>query len=348
MVKNVTETGGEAAQSVSEPSGQQLSRTDAIFISWVRFHRRSQGIADALGIPSYYVHSATGGALRRYARQARDTARLIRKHRPKTILLMQPPVFALLAVRVLTFGTKTRIIGDLHSGVFLDPKWRWATRVSLFLLRGRHAAIVTNEPLARIAKEHSVRVLVLHDLVHDMSEDEEGRATALAGVDLTVPLVLVPLAYANDEPVDEILAAARKLDDAVWILTGKAPESLRNVAPPNVRFSGYVTNAEYDWLLRNSAVAVALTTREYTMQCVGYEAMSAGKPLVTSETESLRSFFGSSAVYTESSAEAIRRAVSEALARRAELETLMTAQRTRQIGEQTKALELLVAWTSAA
>ena len=317
-----------------------------IFISWVRFHRRSQGIADALGIDSHYIYSATGGALRRYASQTRDTARILRQTRPATVILMQPPVSALLVLRVLTLFRKTRIIGDLHSGAFLDPKWRWATGLTLWLLRGRHGAIVTNEPLARIARERSVRTLVLHDLVHPTSANSE--ASGVVGNEADRPVVLVPLAYANDEPVKEILAAARQVDNATWVLTGKAPNSVRDQAPPNVRFSGYVTNEEYDSLLHHAAVAVALTTRDYTMQCVGYEAMSAAKPLVTSNTESLREFFGRSAVYAEPTAAAISSAVQEALRRRTELEDLMTDSRNRQVTEQTKALEELGAWTCAA
>ncbi|MDF2561860.1 MAG: glycosyl transferase group 1 [Microbacterium sp.] len=323
---------------------------DAIFISWVRFHRRSEGIANALDIPSYYVHSTVGGVLRRYASQTRETIRIVRSTRPRTVILMQPPVIALVVVWLLTLCKRTRIVGDLHSGVFLDPKWRWAMGLTLLLLRGKkHAAIVTNEPLARVSRRRSVRTFVLHDLVTEIGADSEApTAPEVVQSQGNAPLVLVPLAYANDEPVDAIIAAARELSHATWILTGKAPAKVRDGAPANVRFSGYVTNAEYDWLLRNSSVAVALTNREFTMQCVGYEAMSAAKPLVTSNTESLRQFFGPSAVYAEPSAEAILGAVSEALEREADLAELMTKQRSNQMVEQARALEKLIAWMSVA
>lgn len=337
------------SESVAEPTDTSPSSSGTIFISWVRFHRRSQGIADALGIDSYYVHSASGGVLRRYGAQTRDTARILRAARPATVILMQPPVIALVVVRLLTLFTMTRVIGDLHSGVFLDPKWRWATGLTLRLLRGRHGAIVTNEPLARIARKRSVRTMVLHDLVQvSPTNADTPSQPAVAQDDDGRPLVLVPLAYANDEPIEEILSAAREVDDVTWILTGKAPASVRDGASQNVRFSGYVTNEEYDWLLRHSTVAVALTTRNFTMQCVGYEAMSAAKPLVTSNTESLRHFFGPSAVYADPTGQAIASAVKEAVSRRADLEHLIAGQRDRQILEQKKALEKLVAWTSVA
>lgn len=331
-------------RSASRPQGKAQIAPSTLFISWVRFHRRSQGIADALGIHSHYVHAADGGPLRRYAAQTVETARILRAARPSTVILMQPPVVALLVVRALTLFRSVRIIGDLHSGVFLDPKWKWAKGLTLWLLRGRHGAIVTNEPLARIARQRSVRTLVLHDLVNPIPVDSASAPPPVSGIADGRPLILVPLAYANDEPVDEILTAAGRVENAMWILTGKAPESIREEAPANVRFSGYVTNQEYDWLLQNASVAVALTTREYTMQCVGYEAMSAAKPLVTSSTESLREFFGRSAVYADPTADAIAMAVKEALERSAELTNSMSESRNRQIAEQTKALEELVAW----
>jgi glycosyltransferase involved in cell wall biosynthesis len=62
-----------------------------------------------------------------------------------------------------------------------------------------------------------------------------------------------------------------------------------------------------------------LTTRDYTLQLAGCEAIALGKPLVTSEFAYLRELFEDAAVYVEPTAESIRAGVETVLARREEL-----------------------------
>jgi hypothetical protein len=52
-----------------------------------------------------------------------------------------------------------------------------------------------------------------------------------------------------------------------------------------------------------------LTTREMTLLSGGYEALSLEKPIVLSDTETLRNYFGNTAIYTQNNANDIRQAV---------------------------------------
>lgn len=121
--------------------------TDAIFVSWIRHHGRSAGLAAALGIDSFYITGGSGPAPLRYLRAWRETARLLRQRKPQSVVVMQPPIVALLSVAIST-PRSTMIVGDLHTGVFTDPKWKWALRLTMRVLRKRGIAVVTGTELA--------------------------------------------------------------------------------------------------------------------------------------------------------------------------------------------------------
>lgn len=287
--------------------------TDAVFISWIRYHGRSAGLAEALGIDSYYITGGRGPAPLRYLRAWSETARLLRERKPQTVVVMQPPAIALLSVAMST-PTSTRIIGDLHTGVFTDPKWKWALGFTMRILRKRGLAIVTGFELAQRAREHGVEALEMHDMIKSVAVTC-GRADDAVVADLlSTDYALVPLAYAFDEPVEELLQAAQEHPDIIWVLTGRPPQSVRDAAPDNVVFPGFVTNDDYGRLVAHAKVMVALTTQENTMQRVGYEAIGSGTALVTSRTKVLREFFDDAALYIEPTAASIGAQVSAAFA----------------------------------
>lgn len=310
------------------------------FLSWIGHHGRSAAIADALGIEASFVTGGSGPAPVRYVRAARETRALVRRHGREIshVILMLPPFPALLAV--IASRSDLRIAGDLHSGVFNDRKWSWALRPTLAILRRRGIAVVTNEALARVCRAHGVETVVLHDMI----EDFEGEAARPPFGLSPASYVLFPVTYAADEPIEAILAAASQLPEQTFVLTGRAPESIRAGAPANVIFTGFVSQPDFESLLRNAGAVAALTTREDTMQRAGYEAVSAGVPLVVSSTAVLREYFDSAAVYTDASAEGLRTAVGEAMSGRDVWIARLEALKVRRQGEQTGALRSLQEW----
>ncbi|NKR59443.1 glycosyltransferase [Rhodococcus hoagii] len=200
---------------------------------------------------------------------------------------MLPPAPALLAV-LAAKPRKTKLVADLHTGFFSDKKWRWAAKPSLMLLK-RSSVIVTNDELARYCSNLGVSAFVLHDPIDDRTSPYAGAGE----------YILCPLSYANDEPVETILAAASKLSTLEFRLTGNAPARVRERAPKNVKFTGFVSTEQYERLVQNSAVVVALTTRDLTMQRAGYEALMAGIPQVTADFPVLRAFLSDAARYAD-------------------------------------------------
>ncbi len=282
-----------------------------VFVSWIKFHGRSAELAARLNAETVFMESKWPRALAplRYVDLAVRTARIVRQRRWKAVVVMLPPA-PLLFVAKLFKRKGTVLVADMHTGVFADPKWKWALKPSLRVLRSDYA-IVTNNQLVDVCAEHGVRAFALHDVVSDKGSDVESAAPEKT--------VLCPLAYASDEPVAEILDAARALPGTTFLLTGRAPDSWREAAPANVSFTGYLSNEDYDETMRRASVVLALTTRDHTMQRAGYEALMWGVPVVTSDFALLRDYFGNAALYSDCSSGDIRDKVLRAFDQNAEL-----------------------------
>ena len=299
--------------------GQRIS------ISWTAAHRRSSELAAAFGFDSHFVRGRASFLPVRYLQQWTATRTILRRERPEAVVVMQPPPFALFAVAWYCKRNGATLIGDLHTGAFTDPKWRWSIRSVLALLRRYGFAVVPNSELADWCQQAGVDAYVCAARISP---------APAATVRVDRSLVLVPLSYSFDEPVDEVLQAAAKNPDLQWVLTGRAPEHVKGKAPANVRFSGFVSADEYLELRDASVVMVALTTVESTMQSVGFEALSAAKPLVTSPTRVLKDYFGDAVVYAEPDAGAIAEAVASAVRQAPDLERQMLALRESKISAQ--------------
>lgn len=279
-------------------------KSSGVFVSWTD-HGRSRDIARVVGLDNIVPVSRKSNLALKYAQLSWRSWKALRARRPDVVFFMQPPAPLLLVARVYASSRRGVVLyGDLHSGFFNDSKWSWFTSLGLRLL-GRHHVIVTNEALANVVGDRVRSVHVLHDVLN--------ASHAVEVTDVTRDYVLCPLSYAADEPIDELLQAARLTPEVVWKLTGRAPQAVRDAAPENVEFTGFVSQEEYESLLGNASAALALTSRADTMQRAGYEALSANTPLVASRQRVLVDFFGSAAVFADHDAASLSAAVRSAI-----------------------------------
>jgi glycosyltransferase involved in cell wall biosynthesis len=300
-------------------------------VTWIPFHGRSAALARQLGLTPVWAPRLPRRTpvLIRYAAAAVRTVRILGRS-PHPVIVAQPPPPALLLVLMCRGRRRAPLLADMHSGAFLDPRWRRFLAPTLRLLRG-HAAIVTNANLASVCRRAGVQSFVLHDPL------EPAEAPAVPAPD--DPYVLIVLSYASDEPVSEILEAASRRADRRFVCTGAAPEPIRRSAPRNVAFSGFVSRDEFVRLLRGSRAVVALTTQPDTMQRAAYEALEHGVPVVTSDTQVLRDYFGDAAVYARATATSIDAAIEEVLQRNPELRASMLALQSRRLSDQERTLQ---------
>jgi glycosyltransferase involved in cell wall biosynthesis len=79
--------------------------------------------------------------------------------------------------------------------------------------------------------------------------------------------------------------------------------------PKNVNFTGFLPDEEYLGLLRGVQAIIVLTTHNHTMQRGACEAVSLGKPIITSDWPVLRSYFNKGTIFVNNSGEGIKEGI---------------------------------------
>lgn len=316
-------------------------QVDWVFISWVKSHGRSRGIAEAVGARTEFVFPNAPSLLLRYLRSAILTWRSLSSRRPNVVFVMSPPSFAAFVVLAhARVRGQCRVIVDLHTGAVVDRKWRWSVRWIRRMMGPTDGFLVTSDELGTAAGVLSRNTFVIHDII-EVAQDNGGIAEPGPRSDTTA---IVPLSYSPDEPIDQILGAAALSPRIVWQLTGTAPAAVVTRAPSNVVFTGFLDDEAYESALGRAGAVVALTTRPLTMQRAGYEALSRGKALVTSRSPVLERYFGPASGYTHCVADEIAAATSAVLEDVDGFERHMAERRDARLREQSVCLERVISF----
>jgi glycosyltransferase involved in cell wall biosynthesis len=161
---------------------------------------------------------------------------------------------------------------------------------------------VTNEHLAEMVKAWGGETFILADIPTTFPE---GKAFPLNG---KFSLAVINT-FSPDEPVEAVLDTAATLPDVNFYITGdpiRAKKSYLLDHPDNVKFTGFLPDPEYLGLLRAVQAIVVLTTVNHTMQRGACEAVSLGKPIITSDWPLLRSYFNKGTVHVDNTCQGIQ------------------------------------------
>ena len=142
--------------------------------------------------------------------------------------------------------------------------------------------IVTNTTLADMVLNAGGRPVVLPDPLPAPPERKAGGGLAQSNT------VTVISTFADDEPIAEIIAAAKlpEMADFRFCFTGRSERWLRDNRPvtaPNVEFLGFLPDDAYWQQLYESRVIVDLTSRVACLVCGAYVALAVGRPMVLSD-----------------------------------------------------------------
>lgn len=245
----------------------------------------------------------------RYALSALVTVAYLLWRRPRAVIATNPPVFCALAAYPYCRLTGAPLVLDSHPTAFGAKGNRaasWMLPVSRWLSRRAAATLVTTVEWVEQVEAWGGRALIVHEAPAGL--DERVPDTAVAGRALFVGV------FASDEPVAEVVDAARRLSDHEIQITGRlerAPAELLAAAPDNVHFVGWLDQRDYRAALRSAGVVVALTTEPTSVMRSAYEAVYAGRPLVVSDWPALRDLFPD-AIHVDNRADAIARGIREA------------------------------------
>lgn len=300
---------------------------------------RSQVFARELGIRELHFLNVTSqrgvlSALFKYPLLAVRTFSLLFRKRPKLVFVQSPPGLAVLIVFLYCLLTGSRYIVDAHSAALLLPVWTRPRWLWGGLARKALATIVTNEHFAEMIRSWGGRALVIRDIPTTFPSD----GTYPLNGDFNVTVVNT---FSTDEPLEQVLEAARGLDGVHFYITGRVSRGdprLLERAPRNVTFTDFLSTEQYYALLREGHAVMCLTTRDNTMQRGACEALSLAKPIITSHWPLLREYFHQGTVHVDNTSAGIRRGVQEMNSR---YEEYVTGIRTLQVRQQAEWMDKL-------
>jgi glycosyltransferase involved in cell wall biosynthesis len=279
------------------------------FLTWSS-HRRTSGLAAAVGIELLEVISARRGAARHLELVVR-TVRLLCTRSLRVIVAQNPSIVLVTLLVWLRPLRRYRLVVDAHNEAITPFVHDVAIvrALSRWLLRRADLTIVTNAELAERVRQGRGRPFVLPDPLPVPPPDlpaEAGRP----------PYVVVVCTFAPDEPLAEIFAAARALPDVQFKVTGNARRcapALLAAKPANVELTGFLDERSYWALLAASVAVVDLTGMPDCLVCGAYETLALGVPMILSDNPAGRRLFGQVAAFTDTSPAGIAAAIEGSL-----------------------------------
>jgi glycosyltransferase involved in cell wall biosynthesis len=125
-------------------------------------------------------------------------------------------------------------------------------------------------------------------------------------------VVAAVCSFNYDEPIAEILDAARAVPEVRFFMTGNPKhlsQELKARMPANVTLTGFLSVEAYGGLVSGADAVMTLTTRDHTMLRAAYEAIYQGTPVIVSDWDLLRGAFDEGALHVDNSVEQIATAV---------------------------------------
>lgn len=283
----------------------------SIYIAWTTFQRRQVSMADSIHIKCIFLPIKTRSRVVKgvfYIFMLVKTILVLREERPEIVWVQLPQVPALWAALIYKALSpiRVKIVADCHNAQLQAPWCRFP--FALCSLTQADAILVHNESMLKRAEAIGYpmeKVLVLED-VPAVGKDKSSIGIAAKNISAPKPWIVFPGSFAADEPIQEILEAARIASECTFIITGKLERARKfghNVddLPKNVVLTGYLSIEIFDDLLREANVVIGLTRVEGIQLSVCNEALGFGRPLVISDTQILRKLFGDAAVLVKTS-----------------------------------------------
>ncbi len=291
-------------------------------IAWVREDSRSRSIARALGGESrtFYDLGLQAKSLvpLRYLLSAVRTVAYLVRRRPRAVMVQAPPVPAVAIAWAWSRLSGVPLLIDSHPASFgTEPARvdRVMRPLLAWLVPRAVGCIVTTPRLGEQISRWGGRPLVVHEAPMPWEHAIGPRGCSAER------RVLFVCTFAPDEPVMEVLNAARRVPDVTFAITGdlrRLPDKARQAAPDNVQWVGYLAGDDYVAALARADVIMSLTMRPESVARSAHEGVDALRPMVISGGPHMRDLFPY-AVFVENEPESIAAGVADALGRCEEL-----------------------------
>lgn len=282
-----------------------------IWITWEK-QIRNKSMSTCLDIPLYEI-LISGSRLKRYVLCIKRTFQILLKEKPNIVITQNPSLILVVFITLLKKILRYQFIIDAHYFGVIAPKRNKIIQMILNICnRLAMLVIVTNDNHARYILLIGGRPFICQDPLPNLDQyitmnsiSEEKKIFFICSFDI-------------DEPYHEAFEAARQLNEEgfKFYVSGNYKKYLINQEDyPYIKLLGYIPDDEFYFHLFTSSLVLDLTTNQDCLVCGAYESISAEKPLVTSNTVALKSYFSKGVIFTDHSsnniASAIRKAYQE-------------------------------------
>lgn len=282
------------------------------YISWAANCSRSDHTARELGGTSHMVYWDALGSRPltvwlKYLGQTVRSWRILRRDAPDAAFVMSPPLVAPLVVWMYCATHRCALVIDAHTAAFLHPRWQRLQWLQFWLCRRARTTIVHNPHLKSLVEAHGGHATV----VSDVPVRFETREDYVLPPGFNVAMVC---SFNPDEPIAEMLAAARMLPDVHFHITGNPralSPALKADVPSNTHLTGFLSTGAYASLIIKADAVMTLTTRDHTMLRGAWEAVYQGTPVIVSNWRILHESFDVGAIHVDNTAAGIARGIEE-------------------------------------
>lgn len=272
---------------------------------------RSKVLAKEMGVKFYAFTLFENIPPLRYITAVFLTLLALIREQPRSLIVQNPSIVLCFVAALVKPFFGYALIVDLHTPYLHPQGFRKVimTFLDRFALKRSNIIIVTNDSYKNRLQEQieGDKILVLPDKFPEFEHEFKG--TTLQGKNS----VLFICTFSVDEPWQEVINAARLVDEETYVYVSGRHSLSQADMPPNLVLTGYLSDEDYQNLIRSVNIIMVLTTEEDCMVCGAYEAVSAEKPLILSDKRVLREYFNQGVIFTCNNSDAIAAAINQAI-----------------------------------
>lgn len=293
----------------------EIKLKNSIWITWER-QTRNRSASRYLGVPLHEITIKSKFKIIRYFKSIILTLRLIIKHKPSYLFVQNPSiVLAMVALFVSQLYRLTLIIDAHNAGIVFEGRFnRIVNYLNRMVIRLANLVIVTNADIAKTIESLGGKALIMPDPLPALPIPRQATVVESSKKTTKKLSAFCITSWGADEPIEELLNAASEFSETIeFYLTGDFRKAKFKLAPDtvskNIKLLGFVSEKDYFSRLVESDFAIDLTTRDDCMVCGAYESVSAGKPILLSDTPPQRKYFYKGAIFSKTNSDAMSHAL---------------------------------------
>jgi glycosyltransferase involved in cell wall biosynthesis len=318
-----------------------------LFLDWRPNNRRATSLAQDIGAQLYLAPNVLRRRIYaplRYFYLAVWTMILLVRKRPQVIIASAPPPFCPITVFAYTRLSKCPYVVDAAHLATMGfwsriPFGFWFNKM---IMNNGLITLVHNERIKILTDQQGIDSIVLETKVPRLQTTGREHKREQSGGDFAV---MVPCSFDPDEPIGEVFEAASTMPETRFFITGdcsRLSEKRRQTCPANVTLTGFLSERDYDTMLRSVDAVLALSRDEYPVRPrAASEAIAAEKPLIVSQNEGTQYHLGKGAVLIDNTADGITQGISRVKSRYGEFVRGMKQLREERAREYARELQTL-------